>query len=586
MWLVVGAAASAFLAVPATAPAAAPRQANDWSRDDATHLLRRAGFGGTPQQIDRLHALGKSAAVEHLLTGELPAGAEGVFEPAALTDFALTPPDPNADRKAVQRGQRQDLGRLRVWWVDRMLRTDRPLDEKMSLFWHGLFTSGAREVKSATLMANQNALFHQHATGNYKALAHAITRDGAMLRYLDAAQNVKGKPNENLARELMELFTMGEGNGYTEKDIAEVARSLTGVAVRGRDGQYLFRERAHDAGEKTILGKRGNFGPDEVVEIIFDRPEPSRYLARRLWEFFAHPNPSDSDLQPVVKALKQSDYELKPALRALFTSPAFYGEKAKFALIKSPVDLVVGTMRTMEQAPAALPAAQAVVQMGQELLQPPNVRGWPGGEQWITAATLYTRYNAATAIAEGSFGPGRGNPNRPNKPQAAAKAELRGAAGADAVAADADNGRRAKRLARKQLTPEQRQAVAKEMRQRRRQQAAAGGGDSTPATPAPKPPPARPGNNPAVALIQEFPVRAEPASPRKLFPDLPGRPSAAQVVDAAIARFHQRPLEEKKRAALIEALGDEPLTLGERQSDQRVRAVIGLLLSTPEYQVH
>ena len=558
-----------------------------WSRDDAAHLLRRAGFGGTPQQVDRLHALGRDRAVEYLLAGQLPPDAHPVFESVKLEDFKpgddpgmnpraalqkadLTPaereqllkarqnakpgepPDPSqldpALRRKLQQVQRssqvnrrQEIDRLRVWWVDRMLRTDRPLEEKMSLFWHGLFTSGAREVKVALFMANQNALFHRHALGNYRKLTDAVVHDPAMLRYLDNDKNVAGRPNENLARELMELFTMGEGSGYTEKDIAEVARALTGLAPTPA-GRALLRPRGHDGGEKTIFGKTGRFGPDDVVGLIFDRPEPSRYLARRLWEFFAYPNPTDEDLRPVAEALKSSGYELKPALRAIFTHPAFYSEQAKFALIKSPVELAVSTMRLLER-PAQENDVRAVERrlraMDQELLQPPSVRGWVGGDNWITAATLYARYNTATAMINGGLrqdmpGGSFKGPAAKGTANAAASAGQAGQAGPDSTA----KGKR---------------------------------------------PGMRPGMRPRDAGGRG--AGAPPVEVTKLFPSLPQGASPAQLVDRAVARFLQRPLNAEKRNALLDVMGQDPVTLGRPEDDRRVRQMLALLLSTPEYQV-
>lgn len=530
-----------------------------WTRADAAHLIRRAGFGGTPEQIDLLYAMGREGAVDYLLTGKAPAGKETVFAQAALEEFKPTPPpepDPKLVEKAHQekalrralrlqaaQGQpttmpvalpadqqplqaakilqkqmkqagREDLERLKAWWIDRMVRTDRPLEEKMTLFWHGLFTSGIKEVKNPNFMIDQNLLFHREALGNYKQLAQDIVHNGATLRYLNNDQNIKGKPNENLARELMELFTMGEGQGYTENDIKEVARALTGLTPSGGkkhgDGPAVLRPGVHDDGIKTIFGKSGNFGPDDVVNLIFARPEPAHYLARKLWQFYASSDPSDADLAPVISALEQSKYELRPALRAMFTSPAFYSEKAKFALIKSPTELAVEELRTLGMTPTEpeqVGIERRLKAMDQELLQPPNVRGWVGGDNWITAATLYTRYNTASAAINGSlqFG-GRDGKENP----------------------------------------------------KRAMRAAAGKGEGAP----------------------------EAANPAKIFGALGPAPTPDRVVDAAVDRFLQRPLEPGKRAALLDVVGGEPLHLGDAQSDQRVRQMLCLLLSTPEYQVH
>jgi uncharacterized protein (DUF1800 family) len=529
--------------------------ADAWTRDDAAHLLRRAGFGGTPQQIDALHALGRDAAVEYLLTGKTPEGAQPVFPAVTFPDFTPTPlpkPDAKADRKELikqtLRLGRQDLFRYRGYWVDRMVRTDRPLEEKMSLFWHGLLCSGIQEVKLGNLMIEQNQLFHKQALGNYKELIAALIHDPAMLRYLDADKNVVGKPNENLAREIMELFTMGEGQGYTEKDIAELARALTGMGVLPREGTAMFRPRVHDNRPKTIFGQTGDYKPDDVPNLIFSRPQPPQYLARKLWEFFAFPSPTSEEIAPVARALVDSKFELKPALRALFTSPIFYSEKAKFALIQSPTELVVSTARNLGQTPPPVLLAIQIGKMGQELFQPPNVKGWPGGEQWITAATLFTRYNTCTALVEGRILPGGDGPfmKNNNKPNARA-------------------------------------------REQRLETVALAAGDNG-ATPPPgrfRPGQFRPGQfRPGAFGPGGFrPGMVSPVAPAKLFPDLKD-PTAEQVVDAAIDRFLQRPLHPDKRKTLIESLGDAPIKLGQAESDRRVREMMSLLLSTPEYQVH
>ncbi len=330
---------------PAGAAAAAKAS---WSRDDAAHLLRRAGFGGTPAQIDRLQALGHDAAVDYLLTGNLPAGAVAPFEHVDLPELTA---DLTGDYRIQGPMLQYKLQELRVWWLDRMVRSDRPLEEKMTLFWHGLFCSGIREVRSVEAMSHQNQLFHREAIGNYKRLTADIIHDPAMIKYLNNDENIKGRPNENLARELMELFTMGEGNGYTEKDIPEVARALTGITTDRFGESSQFMPIRHDDGPKTIFGKTGNFTPDDVPELIFARPEPATYLARRLWQFFGTPDPTDQDIAPVAEALRSGEWELAPALRAVFTSPAFYSDRCKFALIKGPVELEAMTLRLLEEPP-------------------------------------------------------------------------------------------------------------------------------------------------------------------------------------------------------------------------------------------
>ncbi len=550
------------LPTPAATPAAAPK----WTRDDAAHLLRRAGFSGTPQQIDRLFAYGQSAAVDYFIDGKIPEGQQPVFAPAVLNNYDLSS---MSEGKAAAKARGPELQSLRAWWIDRMARSDRPLEEKMTLFWHGLFCSGVKETKSPLLMATQNALFHKEAMGNYRRLTHEIVHDPAMLRYLNANENTKTKPNENLARELMELFTMGEGNGYTEKDIGEIAKALTG-ATGGPNG-YAFRPALHDTEAKTIFGHTGNYKPDDVVNLIFDTGNPAKYLARRLWLFFGSPEPADADLAPIVDAIQKNDWDLKPTLRALFNSPAFYAEKARFAIVRSPAELVVSTMRSVDVTPSQpmlFGAANALNQMSQALFQPPNVRGWPGGEQWITSATLYTRYNTMQSILEGTIRgnarpPGAKNGKKPAEPTTTVPAEAADAAPVTqiepVVIAQSDAGSAIN------IKSETKQDQAKARRLARKNAA-----------------------GPATAPTTSLPALARssgPVSVAKLFPALPATPTAPPTVDAAVSRFLQRPFPEKKRQVLIDALGNDPIKIGQETSDGHIRQMIELLMSTPEYQL-
>jgi uncharacterized protein (DUF1800 family) len=551
-----------------------------WSRDDAAHLLRRAGFGATPQQIDRTYALGREEAVEYLINGKLPDGVEAPFAHVDLEPFKMT--DQGLDQR---QGPEKifEVQKFRIWWIDRMVRTDRPLEEKMTLFWHGLFTSGLRESKIPRWLIDQNLLFHKEAIGNYKRLTREIIYDPAMLKYLNNDENVRGKPNENLARELMELFTMGEGNGYTEQDIPQVARALTGLTPRPPrlgGGGSIMRPTMHDIGQKTIFGHTGRFGPDDVVNLIFDRPEPANYLAQRLWTFFAGPEAGEQDLAPIAAALREHNWDVAPALRVMFNSRAFYSDKNRHAIIKSPIELEVGTLRLLEEPPEPrilFAATNAAKVMGEELLQPPNVKGWPGGEHWITSSAIYTRYNVASAMAAGTygfFGGGlgmlRGKEANGNKALPAGSGQAPSAGSGQAAGAESsatvgkatDAGQQVTSAppeeSKKDLKRQNKQAINQQERAKVRQEMAA--------LP-PLPPPA--------ALVVT----------RKLFPQLVGKDATAdQVVDAAVARFLQQPLPADKKKVLAEALGDDSIRLGQPTSDRRVRQMIGLLMSTPEYQ--
>jgi len=401
------------LAVPAlfatTAAMADPLQSvTEWTPDHAAHLLRRAGFGGTPKQIEYLAALGRDKAIAHLVDYEsigfeaIPVKIDPVPEPIRRL-YA------GRDREEVQkilaerrRADQLQLQRVAQWWIETMVATPRPLEEKMVLFWHGHFTSGHREVKSSRALYIQNELFRKHATGNFRTLVNAVTLDPAMILYLNTQQNVKGKPNENYARELMELFTLGEGN-YTEQDIKEAARALTGIKVQPEAGTAFVARRQHDNGAKVIFKTRGNFDADDVVDLILKQPAAARHIVTRLWTFFAHEDPDPEIVDALAKVFRKGGYEIKPVLRAMFACDAFYSARARFTHIKSPVELMVGTARMLEVPASDLTALERGLRgMGQQLFQPPNVKGWDGGAAWITTSTLYNRYNAPALLVFGT----------------------------------------------------------------------------------------------------------------------------------------------------------------------------------------
>jgi uncharacterized protein (DUF1800 family) len=275
-----------------------------------------------------------------------------------------------------------------------------PMQEKLTLFWHGHFPTSVRDERQARLMWTQNETLRRHAGGNFGAFVKAISRDPAMLDYLNNQQNRRFHPNENYARELMELFTLGLGH-YTEDDVKNAARAFTGW---GHDGvQFVFRRFDHDFNEKSFLGRRGNFDGDEIVDIILDQPACAPYIASRIWNFFVSEQSDDDLCQALGDLLRGEKYELRPMLRTLFTSRAFYSPDVIGAQIKSPIHLVVGTGRLLG---VDLPPARMTMQpngslnqMGQMPFSPPNVKGWPGGRSWINTSTLFVRANTAMAMA-------------------------------------------------------------------------------------------------------------------------------------------------------------------------------------------
>lgn len=395
--------------------------------DQARHLLWRAGFGASPEQIKTLVGWGPIKSVDYLLN------YKGVaFEPDAPETFDRNIIRPaNSDErgayeKARRSGDEEAVARFRAmkqeaerfdrvqmksvqhWWLKRMIETPRPLEEKLTLFWHSLLATSYRTIEDSYHMYAQNRMFRAHATGNFGELLSALIRDPAMLAYLDNNDSRKGRPNENLARELMELFTLGVGN-YTEKDIKEGARSLTGYTFE--DDAFRFAERNHDAGPKSILGKAGTLDGDGFVKAILQHPACPRYLSQRLYRFFVSDYPTgrkelDSAAARVISGmastLSGSGYELKPVLRRLFLSEHFYSPMTMNEQIKSPVELVVGAVRSLNTPARDIGVlADACALMGQNIFFPPSVKGWEGGRSWINTATLFIRQNILCFLLTG-----------------------------------------------------------------------------------------------------------------------------------------------------------------------------------------
>jgi uncharacterized protein (DUF1800 family) len=295
------------------------------------------------------------------------------------------------DRKAFLKVQVQHGIEMRAWWIGEMLATPSPLTERMTLFWHNHFATSQQKVKANQLMYRQNVLLRQYALGNFGTLLHAVAKDPAMLIYLDGATSRKGEPNENFAREVMELFTLGEGH-YEEHDIKEAARAFTGWSIDPNNGQFLFRHLLHDNGTKSILGQTGNFDGDAVLDILLRQPATAEFITRKLWREFISPVPDERLVRDFAAVFRANRYEVKPLLRAMLTSDAFYAQANRGTLVKSPVELVVGTLGAFDFRPDDLrPAAVMVAFLGQNLFSPPNVKGWPGGEEWINSATLLGR---------------------------------------------------------------------------------------------------------------------------------------------------------------------------------------------------
>ena len=359
--------------------------------EEARHLLNRTGFDAQLREIDAFARLSRREGVERLLAGvhseartPRPAWAKEWTDPRYIRRMG------EEERRAFVRVQIERAVELKAWWVTEMLGTDSPFTARMTLFWHNHFTSSLQKVRSPPLMLRQNALLRKHALGNFGELLHAVSRDPAMIVYLDSATNRRGQPNENFARELMELFTLGEGK-YGEHDIKEAARAFTGWSIDLDTGEFLFRPRQHDDGVKVVFGKTLRSGT-EVLDVLLAHPATAEYVAARLWREFVSPQPQPEELKRVAAAFRDSRYEVRAAMRALLLTPAFWAPENRAALIKSPTELVVGTLRQFNIAVGdPLPFAFLLGHFGQDLLSPPNVKGWPGGEHWINSTTLLAR---------------------------------------------------------------------------------------------------------------------------------------------------------------------------------------------------
>ena len=377
-----------------------PIMPSEWDENSARHLLNRAGFGIPHERVALLARVGPSAAVDELVDYEgFPAPDEvPTFLPAPEEYYELRRRlrelDPEERRKARQEFNNREralVQGLQGWWYERMTTTARPLEEKMALFWHGHFATSAQKVSSARFNFDLNRLFRENAVGNFKALTIAVGQSPAMLRYLDNQQNVKGRPNENWARELMELFTLGVGN-YTEDDIKASARAFTGWRVD--ESGFAFHEWVHDFGTKTFMGRTGGFDGWDILDIIFEQPAAAEFICRKLFEFFVYRDPEPEIVEALASTLRRHDYEIKPLLNQLFRSKVFYSSKAVGTQIKSPVQFVVQLSHDLNLAdPPYHAMARAAAGLGQNLFYPPNVAGWEGGRMWINANTLLTRYN-------------------------------------------------------------------------------------------------------------------------------------------------------------------------------------------------
>lgn len=360
-----------------------PSDDAEWDSRSAAHLFRRAGFGATWRELSEAVSRKPADVVADMVDRAEPESF--VAEMKSLVQASLAAG--NAKHLSAQ-------------WVYRMLSTPAPLLEKMTLFWHGHFATSASKVEEAKLMQRQNDLLRQYALGDFSQLLLEISRDPAMLLYLDSATNRKAHPNENYAREIMELFCLGEGN-YTEQDIRELARCFTGWEIKRN--KFRFNRYQYDGGTKMVLGTRGELTGEEGVEVVVSQEAAPQFIVAKLIRFFVMDEPPASKelIEPLAREMRENEMRIAPTVRRILSSNLFFSPHARGRKIRSPVELGVGFLRCLEGSTDAYALADSLEQLGQGLYYPPSVKGWDGGRTWINSSTLLGRANLFHRLLSG-----------------------------------------------------------------------------------------------------------------------------------------------------------------------------------------
>ncbi len=369
--------------------------------DNARHLLIRTEFSPQYERIIKFSKLSREDAVDKIL-GETYSTAlislpdwyhqkETIKKDLHDLRKQSRKNSDNKLRKEVRKLQKEYSKSMRVWWYTLMLQTPSPFTEKMTLFWHNHFATSGQKVKRPDYIIEQNVLLRKHALGSFRVMLHAIAKDPAMLIYLDNRLNRKGSPNENFAREVMELFTLGEGH-YSEQDIREAARAFTGWGLNRKASSFHVYPQRHDNGIKNVLGRQGRFDGDDIIEILLEEPQTAIFISEKLWKEFVSPDPDPEEIKRLATIFRTANYNIKKLMKAILTSDYFYRPENKMTLIKSPVELTVGTLRQFNIQLLNLEAPLKITaNLGQDIFYPPNVKGWPGGEYWINSRTLQLR---------------------------------------------------------------------------------------------------------------------------------------------------------------------------------------------------
>ena len=563
-----------------------PITAADWDQHKAAHLLERAGFGGTPDDVARLAAMTPEAAVASLVDYHLVRDTLSPFDASPIWDPAMDP-FPNSRAEAVRRAREtgESMGvkilpegesrrlqpvvnkffyglrsnavetqRLALWWGQRMLLTTRPLEEKLTLFWHGHFATGNTKVRDTRMMLRQNEMLRAGASGSFRDLLLGILTDPAMLVYLDNRENIKDHPNENFGRELLELFTMGVGN-YSELDIREASRAFTGWTNDVLE--FQFEATQHDYGPKTFLGQTGLYDGTDIIDLVLDQDPTAEFIAGKLYRYFVRQDLSDSTQAELGATLRDANYELSPLLARIFLSRDFYSAPSFATQIKSPVHLIVSTYRKLglREMPTIPDFNRLTASLGQTLFNPPNVAGWAGGRTWITPGSLLQRGNLFRTV----------------------------------LFADADSFRAPDRV-----VPGIYASVARRLEQGMNITAATQEGDAESNMLADRDEDYNTRYGGYMGYIMAF-EKLKPVPRRTPDLDLVSLVNDARaddveaIVDHFIARFLRVPLDEADRGVLVEFLRDElgtdRLETPGAQSESALRGLLYLVLSTPEYQL-
>lgn len=356
-----------------------PSENEAWDVPRVGHLLRRMTFGTTRPQLDALLKLTPAQAVDSLLD----------YDPEK---------DPFEGMLEQMEGlfNLRDVGQVQQWWIYRMVHSSQPAQEKIVLFWHNYFATSGAKVENGLYMHKQIELFRNQGLGSFRDLLISVARDPAMLVWLDGKDNKRGKPNENFAREIMELFTLGVGN-YTEKDVKNLARAFTGWRLD--ENKAVFHSEQHDLEEMTIFGETGKFDSESAIDLILKQPMARKFLARKMLRGFVHPQPTDEQIAHYAQRLVDTKWNIKTVLREMLLSKLCFSEWAYRSKIKSPAELVIGSTLAMGGKPNMQFLREQMSKMGQNILYPPNVKGWDGEEAWINSNTVLVRFNFGMSIA-------------------------------------------------------------------------------------------------------------------------------------------------------------------------------------------